>query len=253
MLSQLYEGDDQNLVQTEDGEGENDEAQLAQLANMLNDLDDDEFAQVTGKMEEMEMAEENDLAQYENDDNDLELVQTGAENDFHLTREGLTDGVDFLMQADSETLDSLGQALVQTKAMVNDFIDNMQPETREMRDNYYAQTRDLAYNWLAQLPDVVRASAGWNLSQTACGQYFLQNQLPEVAEEIGSFFAQYDAVPYDEQAVLAQVETEAMDLKIDEASETLAQYSAEKILKLNELVEVKRQALQNNDDDEDYL
>ena len=76
MLAQLYEGEDQNLVQTEDGD--DDEAQLAQLANMLNDLEDDEFAQVTSKMEEMEEAEEQDLAQYENDDNDLELVQTEA-------------------------------------------------------------------------------------------------------------------------------------------------------------------------------
>jgi hypothetical protein len=111
MLGQLYEGDDQNLVQTEDGEGENDDAQLAQLAHMLDDLEDDEFAQVTGKMEEMEEAEENDLAQFENDDNELELVQTNTEIE-HRNNEFMTDTADFLMQADSETLDGLGQTLV---------------------------------------------------------------------------------------------------------------------------------------------
>ena len=39
---------------------------------------------------------------------------------------------------------------------------------------------------------------------------------------------------------------------MEEAAESLAQYSVEQILKLNELVEVKRQQL-NDDDEEDYL
>jgi hypothetical protein len=65
------------------------------------------------------------------------------------------------------------------------------------------------------------------LSQTGYGQYFLQSLRPEVSEEIGSFFAQYDAVPYDEEAVYAQVHAQAMDAQIEEASENLAQYSAE--------------------------
>ena len=39
---------------------------------------------------------------------------------------------------------------------------------------------------------------------------------------------------------------------MEEAAESLAQYSAEQILKLNELVEVKRQQL-NDNDEEDYL
>lgn len=46
--------------------------------------------------------------------------------------------------------------------------------------------------------------------------------------------------------------TEAMEAQMEEAAESLAQYSVEQILKLNELVEVKRQQL-NDDDEEDYL
>merc|ERR1712156_1140913 len=74
----------------------------------------------------------------------------------------------------------------------------------------------------------------------------------EFADEIGNFFSQYDAVPYDEEAIYAQVHAEAIEAQMEEAAESLAQYSAEQILKLNELVEVKRQQL-NDDEEEDYL
>merc|ERR1712070_273879 len=98
----------------------------------------------------MEEAEENDLAQYENDDNELELVQTNVDSE-HRNIEFMTDTADFLMQADSETLDGLGQTLVQTQSSVEDFLSTMQPETAEAFDNMYAQVRDNAYDWLAQI------------------------------------------------------------------------------------------------------
>lgn len=165
----------------------------------------------------------------------------------------MDDVADFFMQTDDDSKDSLGSILLQTKAMADEFMTNMQPETAQLFDNSYAQTRENAYSWLSQLGDLERARVGQMLSQTSYGNYFLQQGVrEEVADEIGNFFSQYEAVPYDEEAIYAQVHTEAMEAQMEEAAESLAQYSVEQILKLNELVEVKRQQL-NDDDEEDYL
>jgi hypothetical protein len=104
----------------------------------------------------------------------------------------------------------------------------------------YAQTRNGIYDWLSQIDDMPRAQIGQLLSQTRSGNHFMQNIDSGVASEIADFFMQFDAVPYDEEAILAQVTSQALDAQMGEATEKLAQYSAEDILKLNELVEVKR-------------
>jgi len=202
---------------------------------MLADLEDDEFTQV------MQSVETDDLAQDYEEDEQVELVQTEVEQESRIN-EMMDDVADFFMQTDDDSKDSLGSILLQTKAMADEFMTNMQPETAQLFDNAYAQTRENAYSWLAQLGDLERARVGQMLSQTSYGNYFLQQGVrEEVADEIGNFFSQYDAVPYDEEAIYAQVHTEAMEAQMEEAAESLAQYSVEQILKLNELVEVKRQ------------
>jgi len=76
---------------------------------------------------------------------------------------------------------------------------NMTPETRQQFDNMYAQVRQSGYSWLSQIGDYPRARLGEMLSQTSYGNYFMQQNVREdVAEEIGNYFSQFEAVPYDE-------------------------------------------------------
>lgn len=242
-------------------EGDEHETALVQLAKMLNDLEDDEFAQVTEKMESdiVDLAQNENLSESDSgtdaegegsgegqsesegvadsdaeaggegesegesgadSEGEQELVQIGADDEPAY----FDDVADFFMQTDDHTKDSLGEVLVQTNALANDFLANMQPETREMFEQMYAQTREAAYNWFSQAEESTQAMASHMLAQTSYGNYFTQTCVrPEVADEVTNFFSQFDAEPINEDAMLAQLETQVMDAELEEAAAYLAQ------------------------------
>mmetsp|Transcript_43902 Transcript_43902/g.58213 ORF Transcript_43902/g.58213 Transcript_43902/m.58213 type:complete len:180 (-) Transcript_43902:275-814(-) len=177
----------------------------------LNELDEDEFAQVAENMENDMVGK---LAQEYSDEEEIEFAQDSEDEDVGLAQtesgieaainQGVTNGMmddvaDFFMQTEADSRESLGQTLLQTKATADDFMANMTPETRQQFDNMYAQVRQSGYSWLSQIGDYPRARLGEMLSQTSYGNYFMQQNVREdVAEEIGNYFSQFEAVPYDE-------------------------------------------------------
>jgi hypothetical protein len=197
-LSEVYGANDDDLA-------------LAQLAMKLNELDEDEFAQVAENMENDMVGK---LAQEYSDEEEIEFAQDSEDEDVGLAQtesgieaainQGVTNGMmddvaDFFMQTEADSRESLGQTLLQTKATADDFMANMTPETRQQFDNMYAQVRQSGYSWLSQIGDYPRARLGEMLSQTSYGNYFMQQNVREdVAEEIGNYFSQFEAVPYDE-------------------------------------------------------
>lgn len=197
-MSEVYGANDDDLA-------------LAQLAMKLNELDEDEFAQVAENMENDMVGK---LAQEYSDEEEIEFAQDSEDEDVGLAQtesgieaainQGVTNGMmddvaDFFMQTEADSRESLGQTLLQTKATADDFMANMTPETRQQFDNMYAQVRQSGYSWLSQIGDYPRARLGEMLSQTSYGNYFMQQNVREdVAEEIGNYFSQFEAVPYDE-------------------------------------------------------
>ena len=161
------------------------------------------------------------------------------------------DVADFFVQVNSDDRDSLGQVLLQTKSMADDFIANMHPVDREKFDNYYAQVRESTFNWLSQIDEADRERVAEMLSQTSYGNYFMQQQKQEVADQINDYFSQLTWTAEegdDEQFAQTDAETGVADEELDEMAEFLAQLDQDQIEKLNTLVETKRESLGYNED-----
>ena len=164
------------------------------------------------------------------------------------------DGADLFAQLSDEEKNAAGTAFVQTHALVSDAIDNMAQADKEQYYNFYAQVRDQTFNILSQLSEDDRATVGEMLSQTAYGQYGLQNVDGYLADDLNNYFSQISWSFDDEEAdgeTLAQIGIGAVgDDELDDMAEFMAQLNDEQMEKLNQLVETKKEELGEFEEDE---